>query len=555
MSFLQAPPQLVNPFHSDRVLQSSLRRVLSHTEFDALREVGMELGQLIADELYPQQLAERRIEPVHTPFDAWGQRIDHISLTPLWQRFPDIATRFGLVWRGYDQALGPHSRLMQFALVYLVSAASDFYACPLAMTDGAARALIESGNEALIRRAVAHLTARRADQMWTSGQWMTETTGGSDISRTETRAVRDGELWRIYGRKWFTSAATSEVALLLARPDGNPEGSEGLALFYIEPRDAAGRLQHIRVDRLKDKLGTRKLPTAELTLEGAPAHLVGSERHGVRLIAPVLNQTRVWNTFAALSYFRKGLMLLRDYGRRRSIAGKSLADLPLHQDTVAGLQAEFEAGLHLALHLAELMGKQEHGLLDDRHRILLRLLIPIAKLLTAKQALSGLSEIVEGFGGAGYVEDSGIPGLLRDAQVFSIWEGATDVLALDALKVLQAEGSWAALQAALFTLAAQASGQFDQELPALCAAFDAARQSLTSRANAGERDARARGVAMTLGRCYAFALLARHASWASIAEQDPRPIAAARRFVAHGLNRCYDSLSKDARRLALDELD
>jgi hypothetical protein len=326
-------------------------------------------------------------------------------------------------------------------------------------------------------------------------------------------------------------------------------------LFYLEPRDAADRLQNIRIDRLKDKLGTRKLPTAELTLDGAVAHLVGGERHGVRLIAPVLNQTRVWNSFAALSYFRKGLMLLRDYARRRSIGGKPLADLPLHQDTLAGLQAEFEAGLHLALHVAELMGKQEHGLLDDRHRILLRLLIPIVKLMTAKQAVAGLSEIVEGFGGAGYVEDTGIPGLLRDAQVFSIWEGTTDVLSIDTLKVLGAEGAWAAIQAALFALSAQGSGLFDNEMPQLRSAFDAARQSLASRSNAGDRDARARGVALTLGRCYAFALLSRHASWASIAEQDPRPVAAARRFAAHGLNRCYDSLGIDARRLALDELD
>ncbi len=553
MSFLQAPPQLVNPFHSDRVLQSGLRRVLTRTEFEALCDVAMELGQLVADELYPQQLAERLMEPAHTAFDAWGRRVDQISLTPLWQRFPHIAARYGLVWRGYDKALGPHARLMQFALVYLSCAASDFYACPLAMTDGAARALIESGNEALIRRAVGRFTARRGELLWTSGQWMTETTGGSDVSRSQTRAVHDGEVWRLYGRKWFTSAATSEAALLLARPDGNPDGSEGLALFYIEPRDSAGRLHHIRVDRLKDKLGTRKLPTAELTLDGAPAQLVGNDRHGIRLIAPVLNQTRVWNTFAALSYYRRGLMLLRDYAARRQIGGLTLAHLPLQQDTFAGLLAEFEAGLHLALHVAELMGKSEHGQLDDRHRVLLRLLIPIAKLLTARQTIAGLSEIVEGFGGAGYLEDTGIPGLMRDAQVFSIWEGSTDVLALDAMRVLVAEGTWAALQAALFALTAQATGLFDRELPQLRTAFDAAKQSLSGHANRCERDARARGVAMTIGRCYAFALLARHACWASMAEQDRRPAAAARRFLAHGLNRCYDTPRADSQQLALDE--
>ena len=117
---------------------------------------------------------------------------------------------------------------------------------------------------------------------------MTESTGGSDVGLTETVARRDDESWRLYGRKWFTSAITSQMALTLARPEGNPPGGRGLALFYVETRDVTGRPHNIEVNRLKDKLGTRKVPTAELTLTGTPAQLVKGTADGVRNIAPLL---------------------------------------------------------------------------------------------------------------------------------------------------------------------------------------------------------------------------------------------------------------------------
>jgi len=551
MSFTQAPPQLSNPYDSDRVLRSIMRRSLPDSLFAEFATQAHALGRLIAEDLYPQQLHERLIEPRHHPFDAWGQRVDRIDLTPLWQRMPLITARFGFVWHGYDAAKAEHARLFQFGMVYLFAAASDFYACPLAMTDGAARALLESGNRFLIDRAVPHFTAREASALWTCGQWMTETTGGSDVGGTQTRAVQnaDGQ-WRIYGRKWFTSAVTSEAALLLARPDGNPDGTDGLALFYLETKNADGELQNIVVDRLKDKLGSRKLPTAELRLEGAPATLVGEDRRGVRLIAPLLNQTRVWNALAAISYFRRGLQLLRDFAGRRVVFGRRLREQPLHHETVAGLQAEFEAGLHLSLYVAQLLGRSEHAVSDEHERLLLRLLVPIVKLLTAKQSVGGISEIVEGFGGAGYIEDTGLPVLLRDVQVFSIWEGTTDVLSLDAMKALRSDAVWLALDAVLATLASDSDAAVTNHLAAIRAAVSGARAAYVERAESA-----ARGIAMTLGRGFALALLLRHAAWAQRVEGDSRPLAAAQRFAAHGISRLLDASAENARRLATDDLE
>src|SRR4029079_16626098 len=226
-------------------------------------------------------------------WDAWGHRVDQIEVTPLWKEAQVLAARHGLVAAGYEPRFGAHARTHQFAMVHVIAPSLDFYSCPLAMTDGAARTLSDSGDPAA-GPFVAHLTSRDPATMWTSGQWMTERTGGSDVSQTETIARRDpdGDGWRLYGTKWFTSATTAEMALTLARPEGNAAGSRGLALFLVETRDANGRLRGIEVNRLKDKLGTRKVPPAELPLAGAPATLIGQPHDGVRNITPMLSITR-----------------------------------------------------------------------------------------------------------------------------------------------------------------------------------------------------------------------------------------------------------------------
>src|SRR5205085_258312 len=210
-----------------------------------------EMGRLAGDDLYRMQLADRLNEPVLTQWDAWGNRIDHIELTPLWRVAERIAAEYGVVATAYERRHGSLSRVHQCALAYLFTPSTDIYSCPLAMTDGAAHTLLMSGNHALIDRAVPHLTCRKAAEFWTSGQWMTESTGGSDVGLTETVARKDSEgVWRLYGRKWFTSATTSQMALTLARPEGNETGGRGLALFYVETRDENGRLRNIQINRL-----------------------------------------------------------------------------------------------------------------------------------------------------------------------------------------------------------------------------------------------------------------------------------------------------------------
>src|SRR5436305_2850554 len=405
MPFNQMPPSLGNQYTDDRVLRSYLKRTIPPEMLLEIEPSLRELGHLSGGELYRLQLADRLNEPVLTQWDAWGNRIDHIELTPLWRVAERIAAEHGVVATAYERRHGSFSRVHQCALAYLFTPSTDIYSCPLAMTDGAARTLLSSGNQTLINRAVPHLTTRHAEEFWTSGQWMTEATGGSDVGLSETVARQDSAgVWRLYGRKWFTSATTSQMALTLARPEGNAEGGQGLALFYIETRDEEGRLRNIQINRLKDKLGTRKVPTAELTLDGTPAQLVRGEADGVRNITPMLNITRLWNGISAVALMRRALALALDYSGKRGACGAKLIEKPLHMDTLDGLQAEAEAAFHLAFYVAEMTGLSETGEIDEEESLLLRLVTPVMKLTTAKQAVQVASEVLEAFGGAGYVE-------------------------------------------------------------------------------------------------------------------------------------------------------
>jgi len=222
--FEQAPPALGNQYDDDRVLRSYLSRVLPPDVLSDINESLSEMGRLAGGELYQMQLADRLNEPTLTQWDAWGNRIDKIELTPLWQRAERIAAEHGVVATAYEQKHGRFSRVHQCALAYLFTPSTDIYSCPLAMTDGAARTLLNSGNQTLIDRAVPHLITRDAAEFWTAGQWMTELTGGSDVGLSETIAKQDSNTYRLYGRKWFTSAISSQMALTLARPEGNPPG-------------------------------------------------------------------------------------------------------------------------------------------------------------------------------------------------------------------------------------------------------------------------------------------------------------------------------------------
>jgi alkylation response protein AidB-like acyl-CoA dehydrogenase len=513
--FIQSPPSLGNQYHADSLLRGYLERTLPDDVLPDVRPQLERIGALAGGELYQLQLEDRLNEPRLVQWDAWGNRVDRIELTELWRKAAVIAAREGLVAMPYEPNHGRYARIGQFAALYLFHPSSDFYTCPLAMSDGAARTLLKSGNRALIERAVPKLTSRDPNEVWTSGQWMTEATGGSDVGSSLTSAVRGADgVWKLTGKKWFTSAINSQMALTLARPQGNGPGGRNLALFYVETRAPNGALNNIRVERLKDKLGTRKVPTAELCLDGAVAQLVGEPCNGTRAIEPMLVITRAWNSISAAACMRRALALTQSYASERLAFGKRLRDLPLHARTLAWMEAETHAVVLLAFELIALIGRDEANEISESQCALLRLLTPLVKLSTAKQAVAVVSEAVEAFGGAGYVEDTGIPLLLRDTQVLPIWEGTTNVLALDAVLRSDLAAGTEALCERI-----RECGRFVKSKPLsdhITAALENVKRVadwLVSGPSAESLQAEARTVAMTLARALERALLVEHASW------------------------------------------
>jgi putative acyl-CoA dehydrogenase len=270
-------------------------------------------------------------------------------------------------------------------------------------------------------------------------------------------------------------------------------------------------LQNISIHRLKDKMGTKALPTAELTLNCTPAQLVGGEGNGVRKISSLFNITRVYNAICSISQMRRGIELACEYAMVRMAFGRKLIDHPLHVQTLSDLQLEWMGCFHLVMKAVELLGKEECGKATEGDSALLRVLTPLAKLYCGKSVVSVCSEVLECFGGAGYIEDTGLPKLLRDAQVLAIWEGTTNVHSLDMLRAFEKEKGFEAIQRDLIGRLKKLKNPEIQNN--LMKALEKLGHEFESAMKQGPEfvSGNARGFAMTLTRVYIGSLLAEFA--------------------------------------------
>jgi putative acyl-CoA dehydrogenase len=435
--FYQSGPELENTFTSEPLLKKWLKVKLSIENFSRISPQLESCGEKAVSSWNRLSKKAESSEPIHRPFDPWGKRIDEIDLCPGWKELENEAALEGIVATAYARKLQQHSRLHQMSLLYLFHPSSAFVSCPLAMTDGAARCLELLGSTAQQKKAFQKLTSFDPQNFWTSGQWMTEKTGGSDVSQTATVALQNGDEFKLYGTKWFTSATTAQMSLALAKI----QGSDTLTLFYVELRDEESRLKNIEILRLKSKLGTKALPTAEILLKGTPAQKIGEVGQGVKNIATMLNITRTYNAICSVSHMRRGIDLLKSYSHQRYAFRKKLNEHVLHQQWMQNMELTWKKSFAFVFRISELLGAEETFCLGEQEKMELRLMTPILKLYTARECMRITSWVCEGFGGAGYIEDVGIAKLLRDAQVFSIWEGTTHVLALDFLRVVKKEES------------------------------------------------------------------------------------------------------------------
>ncbi len=436
----QAPPlDGFDPLTCDPALTDAIVR--HSAPLPALAELALEAGSGMARE--HGRLADRHHPVLHT-HDRYGHRIDEVEFHPSWHWLMRRAVAHGLhatPW-GPDAEQGAH--LVRAAGFYLWTQAEAGHGCPISMTYAAIPTLRHCAELAAqwepgLRSRVYDpgLQAPASKDGLLAGMSMTEKQGGSDVRANTTTATPSGAgAYRLVGHKWFTSAPMNDVFLTLA------QAPSGLTCFAVPRVLPDGTRNGIRLQRLKDKLGNRANASAEIEYHGALGWAVGAEGRGVPTIIEMVTMTRLDCVLSSASTVRAALSEAAHHVAHRWAFGARLTDAPLMATVLADLALESEAATALAMRLAVAV--------DAGERALLRLALPASKYYICKRAPTVVAEALECLGGNGYVEESGLPRLYREAPLNSIWEGSGNVTALDVLRALsQGEAPAEALLAEL----------------------------------------------------------------------------------------------------------
>jgi acyl-CoA dehydrogenase len=340
--------------------------------------------------------------------------------------------------------------IVKYVLTYLFVQAEFGLCCPVSMTDSLTRTLKKFGSPELIARYLPSLTSLDMDELSQGAMFMTEQGAGSDVATTTTLAKPDPDhpgSWLLEGDKWFCSNPDAALAMVLARVDGGSAGMKGVSLFLL-PRDLDdGSHNHYRIIRLKEKLGTRSLASGEIRLEGARAWLVGEQGRGFAQMADMVNNSRLSNGVRAAGLMRRAVSEAFYIARNREAFGKKLIELPLMRRQLMKLLLPCEQARSMLFQTAEALRRADAG--DAGAYSLARILTPLIKFRACRDARKVTGDAMEVRGGCGYIEDWSDPRLVRDAHLGSIWEGTSNIVALDVLRAVRREQSLSALMSHL----------------------------------------------------------------------------------------------------------
>lgn len=431
----------MNFFNADAALRSLLSLYLPAAEREHLTPYFRKLGALVGDRLDALAGTADRNPPVLHVRNRQGQDDDRVEKHPAYVEMERYAFgEFEMAAMSHRPALGwpePIHHVAKYTLQYLFAQSEFGLLCPLSMTDSLTRTLIRYADQSLLDRYLPSLLAEDFETAAQGAMFMTEQDAGSDVGETVTTAVPDGDAWRLYGDKWFCSNADADVVLVLARPEGGGEGTRGLGLFLMPRTLPDGTANRYRIIRLKDKLGTRSMASGEITLEGASAWLVGDLGRGFVQIAEMVNQSRLSNAVRAAGMMRRALHEALCVSRNRAAFGSKLVDLPLMQRQLLKLLLPTEQALSLCLFTAVALRRADEG--DETGMKMRRILTPLLKFRVCRDARKVTGDAMEVRGGCGYIEEWIEARLVRDSHLGSIWEGTSNITALDVLRAAKRE--------------------------------------------------------------------------------------------------------------------
>ncbi|HET6699294.1 MAG TPA: acyl-CoA dehydrogenase family protein [Nocardioidaceae bacterium] len=420
----------------DLYLEQDLRRHVEPVLVRLGRDVGSRLDDLAHEaDRNPPTLTHRRRD---------GRDEQAVRKHPAYQELERFAfAELGLAAMSHVPGVlgwpAPLPHQVKYALTFLFTQAEFGVLCPVNMTDSLTRTLRRYGSTELVDSYLGGLTSTDFDSLSQGAMFMTEQQAGSDIAQTATVAqLQPDGSWSLTGDKWFCSNVDAEVALVLARPEGAQAGIRGVALFLLPRHRADGSRNAYRVIRLKEKLGTRSMASGEIVLEGATAYLVGDPGQGFKQMADMVNSSRLSNGVRAAGLMRRAFAEARYVSLHREAFGRRLVDLPLQRRQLVKLLLPAEQARSMYLHIAQLFPAADAG--DATAASLIRILTPLIKFRACRDARRVAGDAMEARGGVGYIEEYGDARLVRDSHLGSIWEGTSNIVALDVARAAHRAG-------------------------------------------------------------------------------------------------------------------
>ncbi|WP_153126708.1 acyl-CoA dehydrogenase family protein [Peribacillus tepidiphilus] len=434
----------MNFYSEDKSFQALLKELLDPDFFEYADQKLKAFGERCATVIDERaRFTDREGQPKLIKYDKYGDDVSEIWVNDGYRMTVEETYNTGIV--AYPHKEIPEIKrkgnyLYSYAQGYLLSQTEPGFYCPVTLSMATAYLLDQYGSEELKARFLPHVLSTGETSLYEGATFLSERQGGSDVGANETKAIAEGDHYTLYGEKYFASnAGMCGVAMVLARVEGAPEGTKGLSLFAVPWRKDDGTLNGIRIRRLKDKLGVKAVPSAEVEFDGAKAYMVGNQKKGFYYMMEALNLSRVCNAVASLGIMRRAFTEARQYAVRRDAFGKNLTEFPMVRDTLSKLAVKLEVETRTLFQYLPLFNKVmlERETVTPKDEILNRLYIALLKKETAEQAIHFSHEAIEMHGGNGYMEDFVTPRLLRDAQVLTVWEGTANILGLEVLRLMQ----------------------------------------------------------------------------------------------------------------------
>ena len=437
---------MANFYTEDIRLQQILRTKLPANFFQWADNELHQFGELAAGPMDERaRHTDREGQPRLIRYDKMGNEVSQIWVNEGYRKNAENTYNTGIV--GYIHKEIPElgrkgNYVYSFAQGYLLSQTEPGLYCPVTLTKATAYLLDHYASPKLKEKYLPHVLSTGETELYEGATFLTERQGGSDVGANEVKAVEEGDHYRIYGEKYFASnAGMCGVAMILARREGAPAGTKGLSLFAV-PWEENRKNGLFRIRRLKDKLGVRAVPSAEVEFDGALGYLVGDADKGFYYMMEALNLSRVSNAIASLGIMRRAYTEAVAYTRERKAFGKRLIEYPMVQETLGKLVSKLEIEMEVMFDVIELMDRVmgppgQSAVPSAEEQILFRLFVALMKVETAEQAIHFSHEAIELHGGNGYIEDFVTPRLLRDAQVLTVWEGTANILGLEVLRLMR----------------------------------------------------------------------------------------------------------------------